>query len=345
MKDHRTPSCLWLAAALLFSASCASVPNPSTKSSAEPRSAEELREDFLDWRFGMFIHFNMATFNEREWANGHEDPATFAPYQLDCAQWADAAAAAGMQYAVLTVKHTGGWCLWDSAYTESHDTTAFKNFRQGRGDIVREFVEAFRARGIKVGLHYCMPGNYNNKWGNTLLEGQKSLEGMPPEAKGQHVPFIKNQLTELLTQYGPIDLLWFDQVNKPTVTNHIPEIIAHVKSHQPECIVVSNNTHDFSRTDVFSYEYPFMKEQDMARALPPEGNQNAGEVSDYLGPAWFWKENIGWTLKSADEVAKVLKLCNEGNANYLLNVAPNTSGRIPEKTVQRLNEIGAAILN
>lgn len=114
--------------------------------SLEARPILELRENFLGWGFGMFIHFNMATFNERDWANGHEDPATFAPDRLDCSQWADAAAAAGMKYAVLTVKHTGGWYLWDSKHTDSHDTTAYKNIRNGKGDIVREFVDAFRAR-------------------------------------------------------------------------------------------------------------------------------------------------------------------------------------------------------
>lgn len=312
--------------------------------SSEPQAIEELREEFLDWNFGMFIHFNMATFNERDWANGYEDPATFAPDQLDCEQWAEAAAAAGMKYAVLTVKHTGGWCLWDSEYTDSHDMVAFKNYRDGQGDIVQEFVDAFRDRGIKVGLYYCMPGNYNGKWGNPgLLEGQVSLEGMPPEAEGQYVDFLKKQFSELLTQYGKIDLIWIDQVNKPHVRDHIPDIIKHVKSYQLECLIIANNTHDFERTDIFSYEYPFMKDRDASRALPPEGNENPGEVSDYLGPAWFWKENVEWNLKSAEEVAGIVSLCNERRANYLLNVAPDTSGLIPEKTVKRLQEIGGLV--
>jgi alpha-L-fucosidase len=96
---------LFLAAALL-----PVLPAPAE----EPPAPAVLREKFLEWRFGMFIHFNMATFNNRQWATGTEDPATFAPAKLDCGQWLDAAAAAGMKYAVLTVKHTGGWCLWDS---------------------------------------------------------------------------------------------------------------------------------------------------------------------------------------------------------------------------------------
>jgi hypothetical protein len=88
----------------------------------------------------MFIHFNIATFNDREWANGYEDPATFAPDKLDCGQWADVAKAAKMKYAALTVKHTGGYCLWNSAYT-THDISAFKNFRDGKGDLVEVHID------------------------------------------------------------------------------------------------------------------------------------------------------------------------------------------------------------
>src|SRR5210317_946310 len=81
-------------------------------------SIAKLQDEFLNWKFGMFIHFNVATFADREWATGREDPAIFAPEKLNCNQWLDAAASAGMKYAVLTVKHTGGWCLWDSKHTK-----------------------------------------------------------------------------------------------------------------------------------------------------------------------------------------------------------------------------------
>ena len=120
---------------------------------------DSYRQEFLKLKFGLFLHFNMGTFADREWATGYEDPAIFKPAKLDCRQWASAAQEAGMQYAVLTVKHTGGWCLWDSKYT-THDIAAFQNFRNGKGDLVREFVNAFRARGLKVGFYYCFPGDY-----------------------------------------------------------------------------------------------------------------------------------------------------------------------------------------
>ncbi len=151
----------------------------STLPSGGDPVTDKLGREFLKWKFGMFLHFNMATFNNQEWAGGYEDPATFAPDKLDCGQWADAAEAAGMQYAVLTVKHTGGWCLWPSA-TTTHGVAAFQKFQQGKGDVVREFVDAFRARGLKVGFYYCAPGNYDGQAGNTLPPGKPSLHGMPP---------------------------------------------------------------------------------------------------------------------------------------------------------------------
>jgi len=304
-----------------------------------PVSAENPREEFLSWKFGMFIHFNVATYNEREWANGHEDPASFAPENLDCGQWADAARSAGMNYAVLTVKHTGGWCLWDSQYTDSHDITAFKNYKNGKGDIVREFVDAFRARGIKVGLYYCAPGSYINKHGNVLLEGQENLFGMPPEAKQDPVGFMKNQLTELLTDYGPIDLLWIDQYRK--LGDRWPGVKQHIKSMQPDCLIIANNSHDPMETDIFSYEYPWMMKRNPELALPPEDNQHPGEVCDIFSNSWFWKtKEEASHLKSAEKVVDMIHLCNRRRANYLLNVAPDKTGQLPAYYVNRLNEVG-----
>jgi alpha-L-fucosidase len=302
----------------------------------------QLRDEFLTWKFGMFIHFNVATFNEREWANGYEDPATFAPDKLDCRQWAQAARAAGMHYAILTVKHTGGWCLWDSAHTETHDAAAFLNFKAGKGDIVRDYVDAFRRQGIKVGLYYCFPGDYAGKHGSPAApQGKEDLHGLPPEAKGDRVGFMKKQLTELLTQYGEIDLLWIDQYSNKYTYKRWQEIRQHVKSHQPNCLVLANNSLDFKDTDIHGYEYPWMVQHNPARALPPEDNRNPAEVCDKIGPGWFWssRENIT-NLKPAEQTVHLLTLCNSRQANYLLNVAPDKSGQIPDHSVRRLQEVG-----
>ena len=131
---------------------------------AQERDLGKLQKEFLSWKFGMFIHYNMATYSKVGWSDGKEDPLIFKADKLDCGQWADAAKAAKMKYGVLTVKHTGGWCLWDSAYTD-HDIAQFKNYKDGKGDIVKEFTDAFRSRDLKVGLYYCFP-LWSKRWQN-----------------------------------------------------------------------------------------------------------------------------------------------------------------------------------
>ena len=312
-------------------------PNPT---SAPDEATAKLGEEFLKWKFGLFVCFNIGTFNNAEWANGYEDPATFAPDKLDCGQWADAAKAAGMKYAVLTVKHTEGYPLWDSACT-THDITAFKNYKDGKGDLVREFVDAFRKRGIKVGLYYCAPGNYDGKFGNTLPPGKPSLHGMPPEAEGDHAGFMKKQFTELLTNYGPINLIWCDQYNL-LPSDQWQDIKAHIKKLQPNCLVIGNNSHKFTETDIHSYEYPIYKND---QGYPPVGNTIPAEVCDTIttNGTWFWQTDSEQKMRSAEEVAKVVRICNERNANYLLSIAPDRSGLIPEACVKRMKEIAGLI--
>jgi alpha-L-fucosidase len=311
------------------------VPAADVGEAAKPTARQE---EFLSWKFGMFIHFNTATYHERQWATGTEDPARFAPDALDCNQWMEGAASAGMKYAVLTVKHTCGWCLWDSAHT-THDITAFANYQDGRGDIVREFVDACRKHGMKVGLYYCFPGDFAKRH---LPKGEEDkLRGLPPEANGDFTGFIKKQMTELLTRYGPVDLLWADQYNNRYTEKDWLEIKQHIKTLQPECLVIANNSVDFHETDIHSYEYPYLKAMKRKVVLPSEDNTHPAEVCDVLGPGWFWtsKENAS-NLKPADEVVAMLEMCNSRHANYLLNVSPDRSGLLTPATLGRLREIG-----
>ncbi len=328
------------AAALLICVTVAFAQQHNLAPAADPAPAK-LGEKFLKWKFGLFLHFNIATFNGQEWANGYEDPLTFAPDKLDCAQWADAAKAAGMKYAVLTVKHTEGYPLWDSKLT-THDITAFKNFKSGKGDIVREFVDAFRQRGIKIGFYYCAPGDFDNRFGNTLPPGKTSLHGMPPEAAGDFHGFIKKQFTELLTNYGPVDLIWCDQYKVKFSLDQWYDIKAHIKRLQPNCLVVANNSHDFKETDIHSYEYPLYKND---KGYPAADNTNPSEVCDTIVDCgnWFWQPGLEPHIRSANEVVNVVRMCNERHANYLLDVGPDRSGRIPEAFVKRMKEIGSLL--
>ena len=103
--------------------------------------------DFLDLRFGMFIHYNMGTYHQEQWAYPFHDPKSFKPTQIDCAQWAAAAKSAGMKYAVFTTKHHDGFSLWNTSVS-GYDI-ASSDYKE---DIVRKYVDAFRAEGLKVGL-------------------------------------------------------------------------------------------------------------------------------------------------------------------------------------------------
>ena len=332
---------LWLSGALLLGLVTAVLAQDADKTAPTADTAKArtpAQAEFLKWKFGLFLHFNIATFNGQEWANGYEDPLTFAPTNLDCGQWADAAKAAGTKYAVLTVKHTEGYPLWDSAVT-THDITAFKNFKQGQSDIVREFVDAFRARDIKVGFYYCAPGNYDNRFGNTLPTNQPSLHGMPPEARGDYAGFMRQQFTELLTRYGSVDLIWCDQYRVKLKAKEWADLKALIHRLQPNCLVIANNSHKLSETDIYSYEYPIYKNE---KGYPSATNTIPSEVCDTIVNCgnWFWQPGVDPHIRSADDIVGVLKKCNDRHANYLLDVGPDRSGRIDDAAVKRLQEIG-----
>ena len=245
-----------------------------------------------------------------------------------------------MTYLVLTVKHTEGLALYDSAVT-THDLTKCTNFRGGRGDIVREFVGACRARGLKVGFYYCFPGDYSDDaHHNAPPPGQPNLHGLPPEAAGDYVGFMKMQLAELLTNYGPVDLLWIDQYDNKYTAARWPEIVAYLRTLQPHCLILGNNARTLTDSDVVSIEFPWKS------ALPSIENTRPAEVCDTIqtGARWFWREaKVPADLQAADAVVARLRACNERNANYLLNVPPDRDGLISGPHLQRLKEIGALL--
>lgn len=302
--------------------------------SAAPRDLDVLQKDFLSWKFGMFMHFNMSTFVPGGWSNGEEDPLLFNPDNLDFGQWADAAVAAKMKYAVLTVKHTGGWCLWDTA-TSDRDVTWFKNYKDGKADVVQEYVDAFRSRGLKVGFYYCFPLWGGDQW--------KNYQTLPHEdyALGtvDALEMIKTHFTELLTNYGDIDIIWIDQSGTPNgglKPGDWRKIKAHMHSLQPNCLVIANNATSLDDSDLFGYEYPYSLE------LPAPDNAVATEVCDKLNQGWFANPEAPCVpVRNADYIVnKLLRPLNDRNANLLLNCAPEKTGVFHPETVAVLKQIG-----
>ncbi|MDH5598325.1 MAG: alpha-L-fucosidase, partial [Cyclobacteriaceae bacterium] len=144
-----------------------------------------------------FLHFNMNTFTDREWGNGDESPTLFNPKRLDCKQWAKTAKMAGMKGLIITAKHHDGFCLWPSEYTEhSVKNSPWKN---GNGDVIRELAKACKEYGLKLGI-YLSPWDRNH----------------PDYGKPEYLTYFRNQLKELLTDYGDIFEVWFDGANGGT---------------------------------------------------------------------------------------------------------------------------------
>lgn len=117
----------------------------------------QLQQEFLDMRFGMFIHFNIPTFSTQDWADPQMSPEVFNPELLDCNQWAEVAASANMQYACLTTKHHSGFCIWD---TETTDYSVMNS--PLKRDVVKEYADAFRKKGLKIGLYYSILDTHHN---------------------------------------------------------------------------------------------------------------------------------------------------------------------------------------
>jgi len=141
-----------------------------------------------------FVHYSLNTYTDQSWGYGNEDVNLFNPQQLDCRQWARVCKEAGMKGIIITAKHHCGFCLWPSKYTEySVKNAPWKN---GKGDVIREMADACKEYGLKLGI-YLSPWDRNN----------------PTYGTPAYITYFRNQLTELLTNYGPIFEIWFDGAN------------------------------------------------------------------------------------------------------------------------------------
>ena len=178
-----------LLAVLLIS--CGQAPQAPAPNSVVP-SARQV--EYQEMEFIGFIHFTVNTFTDKEWGYGDESPDIFNPTEFDAEQWAQVAKAAGMKQLILTAKHHDGFCLWPSRYTQH--SVKHSLWKNGQGDIVREFVDACRSHGLKVGL-------YLSPWDRNHAE-----YGTPT-----YIEYYHNQLRELLTEYGEISEIWFDGAN------------------------------------------------------------------------------------------------------------------------------------
>jgi alpha-L-fucosidase len=299
------------------------------KPSQNVKPLSQLQQEFVDLRFGMFIHFNIPTYMDQDWADPEASPSIFNPKKLDCEQWAKAAKSANMSYGCLTTKHHSGFAIWDTKTTDYNVMNS-----PLKRDVVKEYVNAFRKNGLKVMLYY------------SILDTHHQLR--PNQITADHIKMVKAQLTELLNNYGAIDALIIDGWDAPWSRisyDDIPfeEIYTLIKSIQPNCLVMDLNAAKYPAealyyTDIKSYE------QGAGQHISKDTNKLPALSCLPLQKSWFWKTSFPVTpVKDAlTMVNDNIIPFNNAYCNFILNVAPNRDGLIDDNAIAALKEIGKA---
>jgi alpha-L-fucosidase len=306
----------------------------------------------LAWQrdeLALFLHFGVNTFTDREWGDGTESPSIFAPAALDARQWARAAKAGGFRMMILTAKHHDGFCLWPTA-TTTHSVAA-SPFRDGKGDVVREMVDACRAERLKVGL-YCSPWDRNSP-----------AYGDSP----RYNDLFCDQLTELLTRYGRVDEVWFDGANGegPNGRKQVydwPRFWAVVRRLQPEAVIFSDAGPDirwignergvagdtnWSTMNPDAVPYPGADGPGIIAALQngdPAGTVwRPGETDVSIRPGWFHHPAEDAKVKTVDQLVDLYFTSVGRNSKLLLNVPPTRDGLLHPTDVARLTGMRRAL--
>ena len=287
-----------------------------------------LQQRFVDLRFGMFLHFNMATFQDREWGDPTSSPDLFHPTALDTDQWAAAAKSANMTWACLTTRHHDGFCIWPTK-TEAASVAQTSH----RTDIVRAYVNSFRKAGLRVGLYYSIL---------SLRDDIHHFNVTPAK-----VQLIKDQLTELFTNYGEVDILITDGWDAPwsrITYEEVPfhEIYEHIKSLQPNCLICDLNASQYPPGGLY-YSDVKAFEQNAGQKVP-EGSDVPALSCVTITDGWFWKQqDVTGHLKDVTTVvSQWLEPLNRRHCNLILNAPPTREGRLSPNVVSRLEEIGRA---
>jgi len=310
----------------------------------------ERQLEWHDMEIGLFIHFNMETYvgAKKLDYNNLPDPDLFNPVRLDTDQWMQAAKAIGAKYAVLTAKHSSGFCIWP---TDQYDYSVKNSkWRGGKGDVVADFVESCRKYGIK-------PGLYHSYWTNAYLKVKngKVLSGDPAEQKRYNKIFL-GLLRELWSNYGELAEVWFDG----GIPEWGPDIGSLLRELQPNAMVFQGGKYATIRwvgNEAGVAPYPFWnvvsKDQFplfAAGRISEAKTEGVGEVwlpgecdTTIRDHHWFWKPSTEHTLKSLDKLVSIYYTSVGRGCNLLLNSNPNRDGLIPEADMQRYVEFGAEI--
>ncbi len=322
--------------------------------------------NWFDTEFYAFVHFTVNTYTDLEWGLGNEDPAIFNPYDLNCDEWVEAVKSAGMKGLVLTAKHHDGFCLWPSAYTDH--CVKSSPWKDGKGDVVRECAEACKRGGIKFGV-YLSPWDRNSKYYGT----------------DEYNDYYCNQLTELLTNYGELFMVWFDGAcgegpNGKKQVYDFDRYISLIRKYQPNACIFNDYGPDVRwcgneagqarraewavvptdfcyRCEVQTGPGPLADGADLSFMY--NSDQNIGELNNimYAKGLGFAGSEIdmsirpGWFYHEKEEPHSLERLFHTylrscgANTSFNLNIPPMPSGRFDPRDIQRLKELGELLEN
>ena len=284
--------------------------------------------EWQDMEFGVILHFSTNTFLDREWGDGTASPKLFNPKQFDPDQWMKAIKASGAKYVVMVAKHHDGFCLWPTAQTEY--SIKQSPWQDGKGDMVRDVAKAARANGLRFGVYLSPWDRHDPRYKDSAA----------------YDAYYNAELTELASNYGDLAELWLDGAGSGGHTYNFPKIIETLRTYQPNTIV-------FADTALFEYG-------DARWAGDESGkieyqNWNVIDRHGYLRwrPVevdtplrklhWFWHPHDEASLKSVDELLDSYENSVGHGGQWMLGVAPDDRGLLPEADVMRLHELGTAI--
>jgi alpha-L-fucosidase len=287
-----------------------------------------------------FIHFGINTFTDHEWGEGRAPATEFNPTSLDCRQWARVVKAAGMKGIILTAKHHDGFCLWPSATTNY--SVKYSNWKNGRGDVLKELSEACKEQGLKFGV-YISPWDRNH----------------PQYGAPVYNRIYKDQWREVLTGYGEVFEAWMDGANdgKKRMVYDFYGFFDAVKKLQPNALIFSDAGPDIrwvGNEKGFAGETNWSM-RDNEGSFPGFAEEKALNTGDENGtvwlpaecdvsirPGWFYHANEDDKLKTVSQLMDIYYRSVGGNANLLLNIGVDRRGLVNENDVKRLMEFKQA---
>jgi alpha-L-fucosidase len=290
-----------------------------------------------------FIHFNMNTFTNKEWGSGTETPATFNPTGLDCNQWCRVFKSAGITTAILVIKHHDGFCLWPTRYTEHCVRNA--TWRNGKGDVLKEFTDACRASGIKAAI-YLSPWDMHE-------EQPGALHPMGTQA---YITYYCNQIVELCKNkpYGPLYEIWQDgagNINAISETDY-KKWTDTLRAYMPECVVWATkksagvgDVRWVCNEDGVAGD-PCWSTVRTSDVLAETGNNGSPDGDRYMPaetnvsirPGWFYHANEH--PKTVQQLWDMYFTSTARNTVWLLNFTPDTRGLIPAEDSVNAAELG-----